>query len=318
MPAENPQLLSIAVAVREDGKVLFVQHTGGSFAGRWSPPLIGVAGAEAAEDALSRLFREVLHLQPGTFDFLDTLYLDGVAGERFIANAFNAQGWSGTPRFPAQIFQEAIWVLPEDAEQLDLLPEVAVWLATGTALASPESMVDYDAADLLEELTDARGDFIAAFDAIPGHMRGERLDEAGWTPVEVVALVADFEAYTLAEIERCRDIAGRSWVPFNERQWRDTQRIRDAEEEAAVRNRLERVRGETRSWLRWLTPELLEEYLNHPLHGVVQVGNRVDEIVSHDRSRTLQLTQMADIARLEAAGHALHDAELHEDGEAQS
>lgn len=298
MAGRNPSLLAIAMLVREDGKALFVQHAGGPFAGRWSPPLIGVAERESAEDALDRLVRQYLHLTPGAAEFLDTLYVEAGAGERFIANAFTCTGWQGTARFPAEIFQDAIWTAAAEAQALELLPEVAAWLSSMAigADGAPEVMRDFDAEELLTRLADARGDLIAAFEAIPRVARPTVRDEDGWSALDVLAHVAEVEAYYLAELRRCVEAKGRTWRAFNAEQWLDMHRLRPAEDEASIRERVERVRSETRSWLKWQPPAALEEYLNHPEHVVVQAGNRIEKIAAHDREHTGQLRQIAQAA----------------------
>ena len=78
---DGPQLASLALMVRDDAKSLFVRHAAGPFAGLWTLPFVGVADVETAEDALERLLREYLNVQPGPYEFLDTVYLTAVDGE---------------------------------------------------------------------------------------------------------------------------------------------------------------------------------------------------------------------------------------------
>jgi len=292
----------MAVMVRQDRKVLFVRHARGPFGGRWSLPLLGVADVETAEDALERLMRQMLHVEPGPYEFLDTLYLTGAGGERFIVNGFTCIDWQGEPRFPAEVFDDAIWAPPSEAAGLDLLPEMGDWLNTTFAGegGTPEA-VTYDAEVLLATLAEARGEFLAAFDAIPVALRSAALDEGGWSALDVLAHSSDVEAYYHSEVVRCLDEPGRAWRAFNNDQWYDLHRRRPAEDEATLRARLEAVRAETRTWLTYQPPEALGTYLDHPERGVVQVGGRIEKIAGHDRAHVGQLRQMAQAAALQSA-----------------
>lgn len=298
----NPTLLSLAVMVREDRKALFVRHASGPFAGRWSLPLIGVAGDETAEDAIERLMRSLLHVEPGPYEFVDTVYLAGAGDERFIANGFTCIDWAGEPRFPAALFDDALWALPSEAGGLELLPEMREWIdgLFGGDTAKPEAAT-YDAETLVGMLVDARGDLLAAFDSIPQALRGTTLDEGGWTAIDVLAHAIDVEAYYRSELVRCLDEPGRVWRLFNERQWNDTYRLRPAEDETVLRGRMDAVRSDTRAWLTYQPPESLGVYVNHPERGVVQTGDRVAKIALHDREHAEQLRKMAHAAALQTA-----------------
>ncbi len=302
MPQDNPQLASIAVMVREDRKALFVRHHAGPFRGRWSLPFIGVADQETAEDAIERLLRDFLHVEPGPYEFLDTIYLTGDGGARFIANGFTCIDWTGTPRFPAELFDDALWTLPSEAAGLDLLPEMRDWLAEVFAGPSgtPEAAT-FDAEDLLEALANARGDLVAAFDAIPVARRSVALDEGGWSPLDVLAHAGEVEAYYRNEVVRCLEQAGRTWRQFNDDEWNDVHRLRPAEDEDALRERLAAVGAQTRSWLTYLPPDTLAAYLDHPERGVVQVGDRIQKIAGHHHAHAGQLRQMAQAAAIQAA-----------------
>lgn len=295
MPPAGPRLLSGAMMVREDGLVLLVQHPAASpFAGKWSMPLTGVPDHETAEDALERMLRDALHVEPGEYDFLDTIYANAVtSGERFIVNAFTCIDWTGEPRFGAEAYADAAWVSPGAPGGLDLLPEVREWLKTAfeeeTGAIVPR---EYDRDTLVADLASARADLIAAFDAVTPHQR-TTADTAGWSPLDVFAHVSDVEAYYRNEIRRCVAGAGQKWRPFNETQWEDAFRLRPAEEERTLRDRLAAVSGETRTYLGSATPELLAVYLDHPERGVVQVGDRFEKIAGHYRNHAEQIRGMA-------------------------
>jgi ADP-ribose pyrophosphatase YjhB (NUDIX family) len=294
MAPDGPRLLSGAMMVRQDGLVLLVQHPAASpFAGKWSMPLTGVPDHETAEDALERMLREALHVEPGAYDFLDTIYASAVTnGERFIVNAFTCIEWDGEPRFGAEAYSDAVWLSPGAPGNLDLLPEVREWLKTAfeeeTGAIVPR---EYDREALLADLASARGDLIAALDAVPLHQRGPA-DASGWSPLDVLAHVPDVEAYYRNEIRRCIEGAGQRWRLFNEAQWEDAFRLRAAEDERTLRGRLAQVSGETRAFLAGASPELLAVYIDHPERGVVQVGDRIEKIAGHYRTHADQIRQM--------------------------
>ena len=302
MSPEAPQLATLALMVRSDGKTLLVRHAAGPFAGRWSAPFIGVGDVETAEDALERLLRDFLHVDPGPYEFLDTIYLTGDNGERFIANSFTCVNWLGDPRFPGQIFSDALWVAAADVNGLEMLPEMREWLAG--VLVDDDSVpapVSHTADAVLAELASARGTFLAAYDALPHGLRAEALDEGGWCALDALAHAIDVEAYYRSEVRRCLEEPGRVWRPFNDKQWEDVRRLRPSEEEAVLRERMDAVRAETRSWITYQPPGVLDAYLDHPSRGVVQVGEQLLAIARHDRSHAGQLDGMAAAARLRAA-----------------
>src|SRR5690606_4284790 len=123
----TPSLLTMGFMFREDQTMLFVRHTQGPFGGRWTLPLIGVASTETAEDAAARMMRDLLHVEPGPVDFLETIYLTGKGDERFVANGFICD-WEGEPSTTPEIFEDAIWAPPSVADQLGVVPEIVAWL----------------------------------------------------------------------------------------------------------------------------------------------------------------------------------------------
>ncbi len=299
---EGPQLASLALMVRSDSKSLFVRHAAGPFAGLWTLPFVGVSDVETAEDALERLLRDFLHVQPGPYEFLDTVYLTAASGERFIANAFTCVDWQGEAKFPAALFDDALWAVPADMSGLDLMPELRDWLAeVFRGEESEPSLADYTTDELLADLSDARGEFLAAFDAMPRHLRAESLTEDGWSALDVLAHAVDVEAYYRNESRRCIEQPGRTWRLFNDDEWKDVHALRPSEDEGVLRVRMEVVRAETRTWLQYLPPDALNAYANHPERGVVQIGDRLAKIAGHDREHARQLREMAQTAALRSA-----------------
>ncbi|MGE3960935.1 MAG: DinB family protein [Dehalococcoidia bacterium] len=299
---DSPQLASLALMIRADSKSLFVRHAGGPFGGLWTPPFVGVADVETAEDALERLMRDFLHVQPGPYEFLDTVYVTAPTGERFIANAFTCVDWQGEARFPASLFDDALWAAPADMTGLDLMPELRDWLVqVFRGEDSEPALADYTPDDLLTQLADGRGEFLAAFDAVPRHLRTTALTEEGWSALDVLAHTVDVEAYYRNESRRCLEQPGRTWRTFNDDEWKDLHALRPSEDETVLRERMDAVRGETRTWLQYQPPETLNAYANHPERGVIQIGDRIAKIASHNREHAAQLREMAQVAQLRSA-----------------
>ena len=290
--AAPPQLASGGILVRGDGQMLLTRHAAGPFAGRWSMPLIGVADNETAEDALTRLLRDVLRVQPGPFEFLDTIYLEGTEGARFVLNAFTCVDWQGEPALAGPAYREAVWAPPAEAGTLDLLPEVRTWIAASANETGTPAAPTYDRETITSKIADARGDVIAAYDAMPPALRREPLDD-GWSALDVLAHVADVEAYFVGEARRCLAEPGRTWRLFNDKQWGDLHHLRPVEDEATVRARMQTVRGATLAWLREANEDMLAAYVNHETRGLVQIGSRIQGIADHDQTHTEQLQKMA-------------------------
>lgn len=310
MTTEAPQVVSLALVLRPDRRALFVRHAAGPFAKQWSLPFIGVAASETAEDALARLFRDYLHLEPGAFDFLDTLSLTGNSGERFIANGFTCTGWQGEPKFPARLFDDAIWAVPSEATTLNLLPEVRAWVEQTFPGGSTRPVVlRYTEAKLEAELADARGDLVAELDAVPASLRGELRDAEGWSPLTILQHVAEVEAYYRNEVVRCIAQPGRLWRPFNDDVWKDVHALRPVEDESALRERLDAVRADTREWLARTSEESLNGYLDHPERGVVLAGERIAKIADHYRAHARQLREIATTAATVTAAMSASETE---------
>jgi ADP-ribose pyrophosphatase YjhB (NUDIX family) len=293
-PPAGPLLASAAVMRRDDGRVLLLQHLeDGPFAGRWSLPIAGVGDDETAEDALGRVLREHVHVQPGPFDFEDTLYVTGDGGSRFIVNAFLCHGWQGEPRFNANHYADAVWAHPATPSVAsDLLPEVGEWLAS--ALGESEQLQTVDA--LGERLNETRGALLAAFESVPEVARATALVD-GWSALDVLAHAADVETYYREETDRLLRVPGHTWRGFNDAQWYDVYRTRPVEALVTVRQRLEAARERTRFWLASLQDEQLEQYGNHHERGAVRISDRVEKIARHEHEHAEQLQAMSDAAR---------------------
>ena len=295
-PPAGPLLASAAVMRREDGRVLLLRHLddGSPFAGRWSLPIAGVGDDETAEDALGRVLREHVHVEPGPFDFEDTLYVTGDGGSRFVVNTFLCHDWRGEPRFSADHYADAVWAQPATPSvAAELLPEVGEWLAR--TLGEPDHSQTVDALGTL--LDEARGALLAAFESVPERARDEA--SAGeWSALDVLAHVADVETYYLAETDRLSRTPGHTWRGFNDAQWNDLREARGgADDLAALRERLDAVRERTRFWLASLEDDQLAQYGNHHERGAVRIGDRVEKIARHEHEHAEQLLAMSDASR---------------------
>ncbi len=288
---EPPKIATAGILVRGDGQMLLTHHALGPFAGAWTMPFVGVANQETAEDALARLLREMLGVEPGPFEFLDTLYLEGDEGERFVLNAFTCVDWQGEPTLRGGLYDRAVWAPPSEAGTLELVPEVRDWLLASSAAEGRPTAPTFDAAALERALADARGGVLAAFDVLAVSQRQTPLD-GGWSPLDVMAHVADVEAYYVNEARRCLTEPGRAFRRFNDKQWADQHHSRPREAEVAVRARMQTVRGVTLAWLRE-AGVTLDAYLEHETRGLGQIGERIQGIASHDRTHIGQLQKMA-------------------------
>ena len=288
----GPPLIAAAAALlREDGQLLLVRHRADDveFGGRWSLPMQAVPDEEDAEGTLLHVLRERLHVQPGPFEFAETIYLSGAARSRYVVNVFTCVEWGGEPRYSEQHYDDAAWVQPTAHPPLDLLPGVSAWLRD--AFGGAASALT-DAGTLASSLEEARRELLEAYESIATDLR-EQPRHDGWSPLDVLSHVASVETYYAAEARRLLETPGRSWRGFNPAQWEDDHRSRPTETETEARSRLDGARRRTLDWLGPLSEEQLALYGNHPERGAVTIGDRVDKIGRHDREHIEQLRELA-------------------------
>ena len=288
----GPPLIAAAAALlREDGQLLLVRHRTDDveFGGRWSLPMQAVPDEEDAEGTLLHVLRERLHVQPGPFEFAETIYLSGAGKSRYVVNVFTCVKWGGEPRYSEHHYDDAAWVQPTAHTALDLLPGVSAWLrgAFGGAASTLT-----DAGALASSLEKARRELLGAYESIATELRQQPRHD-GWSPLDVLSHVASVETYYAAEARRLLETPGRSWRGFNSAQWEDEHRSRPAETEAEARSRLDAARRRTLDWLGPLSEEQLALYGNHPERGAVTIGDRVGKIARHDREHIEQLRELA-------------------------
>lgn len=288
----RPIVLAAGVRIRrEDGQVLMVQHHAGIAAGRWSVPFDGVAEHEVAEAAALRVLRDALHLEPGSLVFAETLSIPA-PDEDIVVNIFDALGWAGEPKFSARDFDDAGWLNPSALGGVDVVPEVAAWLSGGAT--------EGDVHESLERaLVEARGELLAAYEAVPVTARERALD-GEWAPVDVLHHCAALEAYTVAEALHSAETSGHAWREFNSDQAETERRLRPRPSDAEVRERLMRAHDDTLRIVQTLMPEQLLHYGLHPSRGAVQVRDQLEGIALHDREHIEQLRAMLSTALLRA------------------
>lgn len=300
MPAAGPQITAAALLVRDDGRVLLVQHppAHAQFPGLWSLPMQAVPDGEVMEDAVERLLREVLHVAPGPFEFTETVYVAAAGGERYIVNVFTCSVWEGEPRYSDDRYADAAWANPAAPGGLDIVPDLRAWL-TGAFSAAGERG-EADAQSIAAGLAESRRELLAAYQSIAEPLREQPLD-GSWSPLDLLVHVAAVEAYYGAETRRLLT-PGHTWRPFNDTQWEDDYRSRAPETEASALARLGAMRARTDAWLAGLTPDELGTYGNHAERGVVTIAERLDKIAGHERAHAGQLRTMRDAARVAEAG----------------
>lgn len=285
----RPIVVSAGVRVRRgDGQVLLVRHHDGVAAGRWSVPFARVDEHEVAEAAATRLLRDVLHLDPGQLEFAHTLTIPGADAD-VVMNVFDALGWVGEPRYSGRVFDDAGWMDPTVAAGVDVVPEVAAWLAGSAPMDDPHD-------DLVHALLDAREVLLRDFDAIPAAQRERELEE-GRAPVDVLLAAVIFEAYAMDEVIRLIQTPGHIWRDFNETQTEVERRARPRPSATEVRDRAVRTQSATFQLLDALMPEDLVRYGAHPASGVITARECIEEVAANDRRRAFELRAMLDIVR---------------------
>ncbi|MEZ4502787.1 MAG: hypothetical protein R3C39_09200 [Dehalococcoidia bacterium] len=316
--AGGPEIATAALLVREDGTVLLVQHHEGhtEFGGRWSLPMHVVGDEEVAEDALERLLREVLHVEPGPYEFAETLYLSGEAGGRYIVNVFTCVAWGGEPRYTGRAYADGAWARPGAAGAIDLDPDVRAWLFDAFSEDAAAAAEPGDERAIVEQLTDARDEMLAAFEAIPHQWHDNALDEA-WSPLDVLAEAAAVEAYTLDEAQRLL-VPGHTWRDFNDDQWAADYRVRPPETFEEIHSRLDETRANTRAWIEQATPEQLATFGNHLERGVVTVADRLEDIARREREHVARLRRMRDAAQMTDGALPLSNAPTDESDDGAS
>jgi uncharacterized damage-inducible protein DinB len=142
---------------------------------------------------------------------------------------------------------------------------------------------------LVDDLRNARrGLLTACRDASETELR-RRPPSGGWAIIELLAHLPDVDRYYLSQARKLRDVAGHTFVYFDEVAWA-------RENAAAIERDVHRVRlsmaaahEEVVRWAGALTPEELERSGGHPRRGSISVREMVQRIAEHDRTHTEQV-----------------------------
>lgn len=295
-----PEIAAAALLLREDGRVLLVQHheTHAEFAGHWSLPMHAIREEEVAEESLERLLRDVLHIEPGPYEFAETVYVTSEGGAAYIVNVFTCVEWAGEPRYGERVYADAAWAQPSAPGALAVQPDVRTFLSQAfDGEGGDEGNIEGASAEsVADSLTASRLELMYAYNAIPAQWRDRAL-EGGWAPLDVLAHAAAVEAYYLDEALRLMS-PGHTWRAFNSDQWEADYRARPPEAFASIHARLDEVRAVTHEWLETATSEQLATFGNHPERGVTTVADRIAKIARHEREHAAQLSRMREAAQL--------------------
>ncbi len=284
---ESTTIVASAVRIRRpDEAVLLVRPAAGPDVGWWSLPMAQMAADATAEATASRVVRDGLRMDPGWFQFADTLTL--VRGDfEIVINVFDAVGWSGEPKYASDDFQDAAWVNPAALGDVDIVDEVGAWLRGEDAPVPDDILPDRLAAALV----DARGDLLRAYLAIPPRDRERPLDR-DWAPVDVLDHLASAEAYYLAEARRLSRPDAHHWRRFNADQWDADRRHRARPMDSEAVARLHQVQTDTLKTVAGMVEAELAHYGSRGQGGVIRVGEAITAIADHDREHTAQLDKM--------------------------
>lgn len=289
---EVKTIIASAVRIRRaDDFVLLVRPTAGPAAGRWSLPMAQMPDHATAEDTARVVVRDGLRMDPGWFEFAETLTLEQ-GGFEIVVNVFDANGWSGEPRYAERDYEDAAWVNPDALVDVDAVPEIAAWLAGAEAPTPDDVRPDRLAAMLVE----SRGALLEAFAALAATDRERDLD-AGWAPVDVLAHVGSAEAYYLREARQLLGQAPRAWRPFDPEQWEADRLYRARPSEGEAVARLDRIQTDTLRTVGGMVEAELAFYSIRGVGGAIRVGEAIATIATHDREHAEQLTKMLMHAR---------------------
>ncbi|MGE0227873.1 MAG: DinB family protein [Dehalococcoidia bacterium] len=289
---ETTTIVASAVRIRRpDDAVLLVRPSRGLGGGIWSLPMAQMPEQSTAEATAAQVVRDGLRMQPGWFQFAETLSIkrDGI---EVIINVFDAVGWSGEPRYAERDYEDAAWVTVEALDGVDVIPEVAAWLR-GDDAPVPD---DVRPERLSGMLVQARGEVFSAYSSISPRDRERPLD-GDWAPVDVLAHLASAEAYYLREARQLGSSGAHSWRPFNVDQWDADRLYRARPMDSEVVARLHQVQTDTLKTVGGMIEAELAHYGSRGFGGAIRVGEAILAIADHDVEHTAQLTRMHSNAR---------------------
>ena len=193
-----------------------------------------------------------------------------------------APGRGDTPQAPGRVVPAVS--TPTTGEPKNLIRrEAAPPAAPPLWSMTPDSLVA-ELDEAREALTDAYARFDEAW-----------LDvtlDGDWAPVDLLHHCATVEAYYASEARRLAEEPGHTWRDFNPDQGAAERAGLARPEDRATQARLQAIRVDTLAWIEALDSEDLAAYGNHAERGAVRIGDRLQQIASHDRAHAEQLAAM--------------------------
>ncbi len=287
---------SMALLVRDDQKVLLVQHEKGPFAGEWTMPLVLVPDSLTAEESLELLLEENLSITPGPYDFYDTIYMTGHENEHVIVNIFTCIDWVGEPKIVSGVYVDAGWSSPNAIpDGIILNNSVQRWLSEASVGRTDQQAALMSKEDICAQLTESRGDLLAAFDQIPPTHRFDSANLEEMSALEIFALAVEFEDYLITAATRMITEDNFRWEPFSLGQWRRTRELLvDAEArnmESSVRSLLSKVAISTDSWINRQDEQALHSWGTDVSNLPVSVFDQLVKIIRNYEIQVDQLTE---------------------------
>jgi ADP-ribose pyrophosphatase YjhB (NUDIX family) len=294
---EQQILGSMALLVREDQKVLLVKHERGPFAGEWTMPLILVPDSLTAEESLEKLLTDSLSITPGPYEFHDTIYVTGHANERVVVNIFTCIDWVGEPRVVSDVYVDAGWSSPNAIpDNIILNDSVQRWLSEAGVSDTNQQVRSLSKDDICVQLTESRGNLLAAFDQIPARYRLDSLNLKKMSALEILALATEFEDYFVCSIMKINTEVNFNWEPFNVQQWRRTRELlidtESRDTESSVRELLSTVAISTDSWIDVQDEQVLLSWGNDASNLPISVFDQLMKVIRNYEISLDQLTEL--------------------------
>jgi|TARA_B110000196_G_scaffold80712_1_gene69461 ADP-ribose pyrophosphatase YjhB (NUDIX family) len=294
---EQQILGSMALLVREDQKVLLVKHERGPFAGEWTMPLILVPDSLTAEESLEKLLTDSLSITPGPYEFHDTIYVTGHANERVVVNIFTCIDWVGEPRVVSDVYVDAGWSSPNAIpDDIILNDSVQRWLSEAGVSDTNQQVRSLSKDDICVQLTESRGNLLAAFDQIPARYRLDSLNLKKMSALEILALATEFEDYFVCSIMKINTEVNFKWEPFNVQQWRRTRELlintESRDTESSVRELLSSVAISTDSWIDVQDEHVLLSWGNDVSNLPISVFDQLMKVIRNYEISLDQLTEL--------------------------
>ena len=145
---------------------------------------------------------------------------------------------------------------------------------------------------LVDDLRNARSELLTACQDVSDADLHRRPAEAGWAVIELLAHLPDVDRYYLSQAQALRDVAGHTFVYFDEEAWQRDNTDAIDRDIHAVKLAMATAHEEMVRWTRSLTPEELDREGGHPTRGSISVRQMIQRIADHDRTHTGQILQI--------------------------